>query len=72
MLKSILQAALKKALYGAAGTLVAFLGGIGTYTALPPDAQTQLVWGALVVPLVTGAAGALGRAIGYRPELAGK
>jgi len=72
MIKSILQAAFKKALYGAAASLAAFLGGIGTYTNLPADAQAQLIWGALVVPAVTGAAGALARAVGYRADLAGK
>jgi len=72
MLKSVLQALVKKALYGALGALAGFLGTIGTFTDLPADAQGQLVWAAAIVPMVTGAAGALARAVGYRPELAGK
>lgn len=72
MLQSIFQALVKKALYGAAGSLAAFLASIPTWQHLPADVQGQLIWSALIVPAVTGAAGALGRAVGYRAELAGK
>lgn len=72
MLQSIMQALLKKALYGAAGTLAAFLASIPTWQHLPADAQGQLVWAGIIVPAVSGLAGALARAVGYRPELAGK
>lgn len=72
MLKSIMQAMLKKALYGAAASLAAFLASIGTYQNLPADAQGQLVWAAMIVPAVTGAAGAIARAVGFKPELAGQ
>lgn len=70
MLKSIMQAALKKALYGAGASLVAFLSSIGTWQALPSDAQGQLLWAAVIVPAVTGAAGALSRLFGYDPAKA--
>lgn len=65
MLKSILQAAMKKALYGAAASLAAFLASVSTWQQLPPDAQGQLVWAAAIVPAVTAAAGALSRLAGY-------
>jgi len=72
MFQSLLQAMLKKALYGAAGSLAAFLLSIQTYQHLPADAQGQLVWAAVIVPAVTGAAGALSRFVSYDPAKAGK
>jgi len=72
MWQSIVQSLIKKALYGAAGSLAAFLSSIQLWQGLPADAQGQLVWAAFVVPAVTGIAGALSRAVGYRAELAGR
>lgn len=67
-----MQAMFKKALYGAAASLAAFLASIGTYQNLPSDAQGQLLWTAVLVPAVTGLAGGIARAVGYKPELAGQ
>jgi hypothetical protein len=72
MWQSIVQALFKKALYGAAGSLAGFLSSISVWQALPADAQGQLLWAAVIVPGVTGLAGAISRAVGYKPELAGR
>lgn len=69
---SILQAALKKALYGCAASLAAFLYGLPAFQGAPQDVQSQLLWSALIVPAVTGAAGAIARAVGYKPSLDGR
>jgi hypothetical protein len=67
MFASIVQAMLKKALYGAAGSLAAFLLTIPAWHQVPPDAQGALLWSAVVVPVVTGIAGALSRFANYDP-----
>lgn len=71
MLKSIFQAFVKKALYGCAGALAAYLAAINSATA-PADPGAAQLWALIVVPVVTGAAGAVSRWATFDPTRAAK